>query len=96
MKNVVFLFLLFSSFFLSAQQIVIKGTVTDFDGAPLPGANIIIKGTSIGTQTDFDGNYSITAYKGAKLMYNYIGYKTKEIEIQDLAWGMVLAQVQTQ
>ena len=85
MKNVVFLFLLFSSFFLSAQQIVIKGTVTDFDGAPLPGANIIIKGTSIGTQTDFDGNYSITAYKGAKLMYNYIGYKTKEIEIQDLA-----------
>ena len=85
MKNVVFLFLLFSSLFLSAQQIVIKGTVTDFDGAPLPGANIIIKGTSIGTQTDFDGNYSITAYKGAKLMYNYIGYKTKEIEIQDLA-----------
>jgi Ca-activated chloride channel family protein len=85
MKNVAFLFLLFSSFFLSAQQIVIKGTVTDFDGAPLPGANVTVKGTSIGTQTDFDGNYSITAYKGAKLIYHYIGYKTKEIEIQDLA-----------
>ncbi len=84
MKNATLLILLFSSFFLSAQQMMIKGTVTDFDGSPLPGANVIIKGTSNRTQTDFDGNYSITAYKGAKLIYNYIGYKTKEIEIQNL------------
>ena len=79
MKNATFLFLLFSSFFLSAQQMMINGTVTDPDGFPLPGANVLIKGTSNGTQTDFDGNYSIMAYKGAKLVYNYIGYKTKEI-----------------
>lgn len=85
MKNATFLFLLFSSFFLSAQQMMINGTVTDSDGFPLPGATVLIKGTSNGTQTDFDGNYSIMAYKGAKLVYNYIGYKTKEIEIQDLA-----------
>ena len=64
---------------------MINGTVTDPDGFPLPGANVLIKGTSNGTQTDFDGNYSIMAYKGAKLVYNYIGFKTKEIEIQDLA-----------
>mgnify|MGYP003624558894 FL=1 len=85
MKNATFLFLLFSSFFLSAQQMMINGTVKDSDGFPLPGATVLIKGTSNGTQTDFDGNYSIMAYKGAKLVYNYIGYKTKEIEIQDLA-----------
>lgn len=85
MKNATFLFLLFSSFFLSAQQMMINGTVTDSDGFPLPGATVLIKGTSNGTQTDFDGNYSIMAYKGAKLVFNYIGYKTKEIEIQDLA-----------
>ncbi|WP_419211156.1 YfbK domain-containing protein [Maribacter sp. X9] len=85
MKNVVVLFVLLNSVILSAQQMVISGSVTDGNGRPLPGANIMVKGTSNVTQTDFDGKYSINAYTGAKLVYSYIGYKTQEIEVKDLA-----------
>lgn len=84
MKNVAYLFVLFSSFLLSAQQTEVIGSVTDTYGQPLPGANILVKGTSNGTQADFDGNYSISTNKGAKLVFTYIGYKTKIIEVQDL------------
>lgn len=61
-----------------AQEKTISGNVTDQDGLPLPGANIIIKGSTTGTQTDFDGNYSITANVGQTLVYSYIGQLTVE------------------
>ena len=51
----------------------ISGTVRDASG-PLPGVNVIIKGTSNGTQTDFDGNYTITASTGDILVYSYVGF----------------------
>ncbi len=44
-----------------AQEKTISGMVTDQDGLPLPGVNIVVEGTTNGTQTDFDGNYSISA-----------------------------------
>ncbi|HEY1037907.1 MAG TPA: carboxypeptidase-like regulatory domain-containing protein, partial [Bacteroidia bacterium] len=44
-----------------AQQRTVSGTVTDESGLPIPGVNIIIKGTTTGTQTDFDGKYQIEA-----------------------------------
>ncbi|HLT48822.1 MAG TPA: carboxypeptidase-like regulatory domain-containing protein, partial [Aequorivita sp.] len=47
-----------------AQEKTISGTVADDTGLPLPGVNIIIKGTSTGTQSDFDGNYTIDAAVG--------------------------------
>ena len=47
-----------------AQQKTISGNVSDQDGLPLPGVNVLLKGTSTGTQTDFDGNYSIQAAQG--------------------------------
>ncbi len=56
-----------------AQDKTISGTVTDSDGLPLPGVNIVVEGTSNGTQTDFDGNYSITASAGQSLLFTYIG-----------------------
>ena len=56
-------------------QKTITGTVTDADGVPLPGANIVIEGTATGTQTDFDGNYSIEASEGQVLLFTYIGLK---------------------
>ena len=56
-------------------QKTITGTVTDADGVPLPGANIVVEGTANGTQTDFDGNYSIEASEGQVLLYTYIGLK---------------------
>src|SRR5690606_12445661 len=59
------------------------GTVTDEYGLPLPGVNIIIKKTSTGTQTDFDGNYSINGKKGETLVFSYVGYETQEVKIGD-------------
>ena len=58
-----------------AQDKTITGTVTDQDGLPLPGVNIVVEGTTNGTQTDFDGNYSISGSEGQTLLFTYIGQK---------------------
>ncbi|MDC8001968.1 von Willebrand factor type A domain-containing protein [Aequorivita todarodis] len=67
---------------LNAQTVTISGTVTDDTQLPLPGANVIIKGTSTGTQTDFDGRYTIEAQIGQILTYSYVGFDTKEVKIK--------------
>lgn len=73
------LMLLSASIF--AQTTAVTGTVTDENG-PMPGVNIIVKGTTKGTQTDFDGNYTITAVgPQATLIFSYIGYASKEIKV---------------
>ncbi|WP_047416452.1 SusC/RagA family TonB-linked outer membrane protein [Cellulophaga sp. Hel_I_12] len=64
--------------FSFAQEKTIKGNVTDQSGLPLPGVSVVIAGTTTGTQTDFDGNYTINAQVGAKLRFSYIGQKTTE------------------
>ena len=69
---------------LSAQQIV-NGTVTDELGAPLPGATISVVGSTDGTTTDFDGNYSITTSNGVELQISYIGYQKQNILVSDEA-----------
>ncbi|WP_394364089.1 SusC/RagA family TonB-linked outer membrane protein [Aequorivita lipolytica] len=61
-----------------AQEKTISGMVADDTGLPLPGVNIIIKGTSTGTQSDFDGNYTIDAAMGQTLIYSYVGFETQE------------------
>lgn len=61
-----------------AQEKTISGTVTDNSGLPLPGVNILVKGTTVGTQSDFDGNYSIAASAGQTIVYSYVGFKTTE------------------
>ncbi|NHF58243.1 SusC/RagA family TonB-linked outer membrane protein [Flavobacteriaceae bacterium TP-CH-4] len=58
-----------------AQDKTITGTVTDQDGLPLPGVNIVVEGTTTGTQTDFDGNYAIKGSVGQTLLFTYIGQK---------------------
>tara|TARA_R110002096_G_scaffold236751_1_gene427550 strand:+ start:1782 stop:4868 length:3087 start_codon:yes stop_codon:yes gene_type:complete len=75
------LFLCFSM--IGMAQSVVTGTVTDKANLPLPGANIIIKGTTTGTQTDFDGNFSIEAASGDVLVISYLGYVAQEIAITD-------------
>ncbi len=60
----------------------VSGTVSDEDGVPLPGANIVEKGTTNGTQTDFEGNFSISVSdENAILEVSYIGFATKEIPL---------------
>jgi len=56
-----------------AQGKTISGTITDGDNLPLPGVNVVVKGTSNGTATDFDGNYSISAKTGDVLVFSYVG-----------------------
>ncbi|WP_420602238.1 SusC/RagA family TonB-linked outer membrane protein [Flagellimonas sp.] len=64
------------------QDHTVTGQILDQDGQPLPGATVIEKGTGNGTQTDFDGNYSISVSNtSATLVFSYIGYETKEIPI---------------
>ncbi|RXG23699.1 SusC/RagA family TonB-linked outer membrane protein [Leeuwenhoekiella aequorea] len=64
---------IYSSF---AQQKTVRGTITTAeDGQPLPGASVIIEGTSRGTQTDFDGNFSIEASSTETLVISYVGFK---------------------
>ena len=72
-------FLLFSLF--SVSQNTVTGVVSDENGVPLPGANVVIDGTSTGVSTDFDGNFEITASQGQVLAISYIGYLTQYINI---------------
>lgn len=68
-----------------AQQKKITGNVTDSDGIPLPGVNILVKGTTTGTQTDFDGNYIIEANNDQTLVFSYLGQRTTERRIGTLS-----------
>lgn len=64
-----------------AQDKLITGTITDTTGEPLPGVNVIVKGTTNGTGADFDGNFSLTATEGQTLTFTSLGYRTKEVLI---------------
>ncbi len=78
-----FLTLLLVSGITFAQQITISGTVTDgATGDPIPGVNIVIKGTSTGTQTNLEGHYNIQSKNGDILTFSFIGYDTEEIEVK--------------
>ncbi|WP_299526392.1 SusC/RagA family TonB-linked outer membrane protein [Winogradskyella sp.] len=76
------LFMAFVMQFSFAQEKTVTGTVTTAsDGLPLPGANVIVKGTQRGAQTDFDGNYTIRVNSGDILEISYVGMKTTEVTI---------------
>ncbi len=62
-----------------AQESTLSGKVTDMGGLPVPGANIIVKGTNISTQTGFDGDFTINAKKGQLLIVSFVGMKTIEV-----------------
>lgn len=101
MKNLSkLIFLCFMSIGTVFAQTEVSGTVTDQSGEPLIGVNIIEKGTTKGTSTDFDGKYSITVSEGATLVFSYIGYVSEEILVGGkttidvtLQEGVALAEV---
>ena len=80
-SGILTLLLAFIVQFTFAQEKTISGIVSDASGLPLPGVNIIVKGTSNGTQTDFDGNYSISASTGDVLTFSYIGQRSQDVTI---------------
>lgn len=64
------------------QDFVIKGTIKDVTGETLPGASVIEKGTTNGTQTDFEGNFTLTVKSSDPvLIISFLGYETKEIQV---------------
>jgi len=67
----------------NVQQRNVTGIVTDKNGTPLPGVTIIIEGTSRGTDTDFDGKYSISANSGDVLVFSYIGMTSQTLKIEN-------------
>lgn len=83
MKNLtLILFSLFTS--VSFCQQIVTGTVTDESGAPLPFVNIIEKGTSTGTTSDEQGNYTIAVDANATLIFSFVGFETQEIVVGTL------------
>lgn len=72
------LILIMSISWVQAQEKTVTGNITDQDNVPLPGVNIVVKETTRGTQSDFDGNYAINASEGEVLIFSYLGQTTIE------------------
>jgi TonB-linked SusC/RagA family outer membrane protein len=79
-KNSMLLVFIMSCFIGFSQQ-NITGTITDDAGVPLPGVNVVIKGTNTGTATDFDGNYAINASETDVLVFSFVGFLDQEIQV---------------
>ena len=90
-KNYFFLVLFFISSLLFAQEKDVSGTVTDENGLPLIGVNIIVKNTSRGTQTDFDGNYSISVSPGETLVFSFVGFSAIEKPLEKAQINVAMA-----
>jgi TonB-linked SusC/RagA family outer membrane protein len=93
-KKVTLILLTFFTVFASiAQTMSVKGVVKDYTGETLPGVSIVIKGTSTGTETDFDGAYSLSnVNKGAVLVFNYLGMETKEVVVNGAVINVILKE----
>ena len=81
LNGILTLALVFAVQLLFAQEKTISGTVSDGDGIPLPGATVIVQGTTNGVSTDFDGNYTIFANEGETLSFSFIGYVAKTVVV---------------
>jgi len=77
-------FFVFAGTFLYAQGVLITGTVTSAeDGTPLPGVSVVVRGTTIGAVTDFEGKYSITVPESSNtLIFSFVGMRTAEVALE--------------
>lgn len=86
MKGIMFTFLWTFSLSIYAQNITVKGSVKDEKGEPLIGATILVQGTSIGTVTDIEGNYTLlNVPRNAKLVVSYVGMETQVLDVNGRA-----------
>jgi len=79
-----------------AQERAVSGTVSDNAGMPLPGVSVLVKGTKTGTQTDFDGKFSIKVSPSQILVFSYIGMKTQEVAATSSSVNVKLADAGAQ
>lgn len=83
--------------FTFAQEVSLSGKITDSDtGEPIPGATVVVKGTTNGTVSDFDGNYTLKVEKGDTLQFSYIGYKKSELVVGNESTLNVALRVDTE
>eukprot|EP01029_Cantina_marsupialis_P021504 TRINITY_DN515492_c0_g1_i1.p2 TRINITY_DN515492_c0_g1~~TRINITY_DN515492_c0_g1_i1.p2 ORF type:complete len:1012 (+),score=174.97 TRINITY_DN515492_c0_g1_i1:3299-6334(+) len=95
-KTVLFLFLTFFCLQIYAQKSVVTGVVTSAeDGTPIPFASVVVKGTTIGTSTDFDGNYSIEVPENGTLVFSIVGFAKQEILVGSQTVINVILDVET-
>ena len=81
-RSLILILMLFSASVMQAQNRTVKGTVSDAQGEPIIGANVVIVGGTKGVITDLDGKYSIQVPEnGAVLKFSYIGFKTKSFNV---------------
>ena len=73
-----------------AQEQPVSGVVSDQSGVPIPGVNVLVKGTSNSTQTDLDGKFKISANKSQTLIFSFLGMKTKEVLATDTSLSVKL------
>ena len=78
-KMIKIFLLLFMTTSLAIAQQTVTGVISDDQGLPLPGATVLIEGTTTGVTTDFDGNYSIMASDGDVLVISYVGYQSQSL-----------------
>ncbi len=84
---------LFSFSAIYAQQITVSGTVTDAaDGMPLPGVTVAVKGTTTGTITTPDGQYTLSVENGQTLVFSFIGYKSQEVVASNTTINIALEE----
>lgn len=93
LKHFLWLLLVLFVQIASAQEGSISGKITDAKRVPIPGVNIVLKGTNVRTQTDFDGNFKIAANKGDILIVSYVSFATVQVPASNL---MTIELVETQ
>ena len=82
MKKLILLgYLVLWTFVVQAQENIVTGKVSDESGVPIPGVNILVKGTTVGTTTDAAGEYSLAAPANGTLIFSFIGYESKEVAV---------------
>ncbi len=93
MKRTYLLWCLFLVPLVQFAQMTVQGVVVESGTQlPLPGVSIVIKGTTTGTATDFDGNYSLEANTGDVLVFSYIGFRTREITVSGATLNVTLEE----
>ena len=90
MKKLFFILSFFFAAGLTAQEMKVSGVVTDESNATLPGATVLLKGTSKGTTTDADGKFTITAKTGDVLQFSYVGLETKSVTVSGITLNVIL------
>lgn len=80
-KHLLTVVLMIATLSVSAQVKTVTGKVTDDSGTPIPGASVLVKGTSKGVATDFDGNYTLQANEGETIEFSSVGFQTESKKV---------------